>query len=108
MRCNGRWVRGFGGVAWLWLTLVGGAFAQVDLNTASQAELESLPGIGPAKALAILHYRRQQGPFKRIEALQRVPGIGPRTVERLRGDLVVHPPPSGKPASPVVKSPPAR
>lgn len=90
----------------LWPAL---ASAAVDLNRASQAELESLPGIGPAKAEAIMAYRRQHGSFRRIEDLQRVPGFGARTVERLRLDLKVVPVPAkGSPAAlppPVVTKP---
>lgn len=80
---------------WLWLLLLWAvsvsalAGAAVDLNRATQAELESLPGIGPAKAEAILAYRKRYGPFRRIEDLQRVPGFGPATVNRLRPDLRV-------------------
>ena len=76
---------------WFLLLWAVSAGAAVDLNRASQAELESLPGIGPAKAEAILAYRRQHGPFRRIEDLQRVSGFGPATVNRLRPDLRVGP-----------------
>ncbi len=91
----------------LWLLLLwlssGSALAgaAVDLNRASQAELESLPGIGPAKAEAILSYRRQHGPFRRIEDLQRVSGFGPATVNRLRSELRVGPPRAPVPQTPV-------
>ena len=56
----------------------------INVNSASQAELELLPGIGPAKAKLILEYRSKRGPFKRIEDLDAVKGIGPKTLERLR------------------------
>ncbi len=49
---------------------------KVDLNKASQRELESLPGIGPAYAERILAYRREKGPFRRKEDLMKVKGIG--------------------------------
>lgn len=62
--------------------------ARVDLNIATQAELESLPGIGPATATKILAYRAEHGPFATIEEIQNVSGIGPATFERLR-DLIV-------------------
>lgn len=54
--------------------------ALVNLNTATQAELETLPGIGPAKALEIIAAR----PFDSIEDLDRVPGIGATTLDELR------------------------
>ncbi len=55
---------------------------RIDLEWASAAWLEALPGIGPARAEAILH-ERDTRPFERIEDLERVPGIGPITRERL-------------------------
>jgi len=58
--------------------------ARVRVNSATQAELEMLPGIGPALAKRIIDHRRQNGPFKTVNALDAVPGIGPRTLERLR------------------------
>jgi len=66
-------------------------WAQVDINTATQSELESLPGIGPSKAKAILEYRRQHGPFQSVDELEKVKGIGRATVERLRPDIVAGP-----------------
>ncbi|MDX2176400.1 MAG: ComEA family DNA-binding protein [Candidatus Sumerlaeia bacterium] len=56
----------------------------IDVNTADQKLLETLPGIGPAKARAILDDRAAKGPFRSAEDLDRVSGIGPKTVERLR------------------------
>lgn len=67
------------------------AWAQVDINTATQSELESLPGIGPSKARAILEYRQQHGPFQSVDELAKVKGIGPATVERLRPEVVARP-----------------
>jgi competence protein ComEA len=57
----------------------------VTLNTASAQQLARLPAIGPTKARAIVDDRRRRGPFRRLEELTRVQGIGPATVERLRG-----------------------
>ncbi len=59
------------------------AWAEVNLNIASQAELESLPGIGPAKANAIIAFRSENGRFRSLADLDRVPGIGPATLANL-------------------------
>jgi len=59
----------------------------VDLNTATVAELEALPGIGPATAAAIVDDRERNGPFPSVDDLERVPGIGPAKLGALR-DLV--------------------
>jgi competence protein ComEA len=67
----------------------GTAFAAVNINTATQVELETLRGIGPAKAKAILDYRKNKGSFKSVEDLQNVSGIGPATVQKLRKDITV-------------------
>lgn len=57
---------------------------KVNINEASIEELETLPGIGPVKARAIVEYRRKRGGFKKVEELLEVPGIGPKTLEKLR------------------------
>ena len=59
----------------------------VDINTASQEELEGLPGIGPTLAQAIIAYREENGPFARIEDIVNVSGIGSATYEDLK-DLI--------------------
>jgi competence protein ComEA len=63
--------------------------AAVDINTASAAELETLPGIGPAKAAGIVDYRTEHGPFQSIEELANVQGISPAMVDDLRGLITV-------------------
>lgn len=57
---------------------------KVNLNTASQSELETLPGIGPSKALAIIDYRETNGGFKTIDDLKKIGGIGDKTFEKLK------------------------
>jgi competence protein ComEA len=57
----------------------------LDLNQASVAELEALPGIGPSLASAIVQYREQNGPFQSVEELLSVPGIGATRLAQLRG-----------------------
>ena len=59
--------------------------AAVNINTATQELLETLPGIGPTTAKAILDYRQDVGPFATIDDLLKVPGIGPTTLEELKG-----------------------
>ena len=61
----------------------------VNLNTASASELDALPGIGPARAAAILQEREARGPFASVDELSRVPGLGPAAIARLRDRLVV-------------------
>jgi competence protein ComEA len=62
---------------------------QTPLNSATLGDLEALPGIGPAKAAAILQYREQNGPFTAIEELARVPGFGAAAVARLRNRVSI-------------------
>ena len=57
---------------------------RIDLNTATAAELEVLPGIGPALAARIVEHRRVNGRFTSVDQLDDVKGIGPRTLEKLR------------------------
>ena len=63
----------------------------VNLNRAGAAELETLPGIGPVLAAAILRYRQDSGPFQTIDALENVPGIGPKTLQNLRPLITIAP-----------------
>jgi len=65
--------------------------APININRASQEELESLPGIGPVLAQAILAYRSEHGPFKSIEAIQDVSGIGPRKFAEIEALITVGP-----------------
>ena len=61
----------------------GGSGQPVDLNTASQAELEELPGVGPVMAGKILAWRTENGRFSRVEELQEIDGVGPKTYAKL-------------------------
>jgi len=63
----------------------------LDLNRASAADLEVLPGIGPARAAAIVA-ERERGDFESVNDLRAVPGIGPRTVAGLAGWVAVRSP----------------
>ena len=63
--------------------------AAVNLNTASQEELTSVPGIGEKKAAAILKYRKQYGHFKHVNDLVLVKGFGDKSVAKLKSKLSV-------------------
>ncbi len=56
----------------------------VDINRAEAWLLEALPGIGPTRAAAIVEYRSRHGPFRSIDDLASVPGIGPSVLEAIR------------------------
>lgn len=62
---------------------------RIDLNSADEAQLDLLPGIGPSLAQRIVEDRERFGPFGSIDNLQRVSGIGPRTIERFRPHVVI-------------------
>jgi competence protein ComEA len=63
--------------------------AIVNLNTASAADFEALPGIGAKMAARIVDYRQKNGPFKKIEDLMNVPGIGEKNFLKLKPQLTV-------------------
>ena len=62
---------------------------KVDLNSADETALTTLPGIGAAKAQAIIAYREENGTFKTIEELKNISGIGDKTFEKLKDSIVV-------------------
>ncbi len=61
----------------------------ININTASQAELETLPGIGPTRAQQILGFRQEHGAFSDISELLSVPGIGPSVYDQIKGLVTV-------------------
>ncbi len=66
-----------------------GASSQLDLNTATAADLDGLPGIGPVLAQRIVDHRSRHGPFTAVDQLDDVPGIGPATAAELAGLVAV-------------------
>lgn len=64
---------------------------RIDLNAAGVHELQLLPSVGPAIAARILAEREKHGPFASVDDLARVPGVGERTVRRLRDYSTVRP-----------------
>ena len=67
------------------------AFAALNINTATQSELEGVKGLGPAKAKAIIVYREANGNFKNMGELDNVKGFGKASIEKLKVDLSVEP-----------------
>jgi competence protein ComEA len=63
--------------------------AVVNINTASAAEFESLPGIGGKMAARIVEYRQKNGPFKKVEELMNVRGLGEKNFLKLKAQLTV-------------------
>lgn len=63
----------------------------ININTATLAELESLPNIGPTTAQNIINYRIQHGPFATIDMIMNVPGIGPATYDSIKNLITAGP-----------------
>ncbi len=63
----------------------------IDINTASQEVLDTLPGIGPSLAASIIAYRQEHGPFASVEEIQNVSGIGPAKFEKIKALITVAP-----------------
>ena len=68
-------------------------YAVVDLNTGTQSELETVKGLGPAKAKAIIEYRTKNGPFATVDDLDKVKGFGKASIDKIRTEVTV-----GKPS----------
>uniref|UniRef100_A0A7V3J9T1 Helix-hairpin-helix DNA-binding motif class 1 domain-containing protein n=1 Tax=candidate division CPR3 bacterium TaxID=2268181 RepID=A0A7V3J9T1_UNCC3 len=64
--------------------------SKINLNLASQKELEGLPGIGPTKAKAIIEYRRKNGNFGSKRDIMKVKGIGEKTYEKIKNLIEVN------------------
>ena len=63
----------------------------VNINTASAADLDALPGIGAKTAALIVEYRQKNGPFKKIEDLMNVRGVGEKNFLKLKPQITVGP-----------------
>ena len=85
---------------WVWLALAWSVpvLAAVDVNSASAQQLEAVKGIGPAKARAIVDYRSRNGPFKSLDDLSKVDGIGPKSLDILTPAVPRGTKPPSKPA----------
>jgi len=70
-------------------TMQEASFTAVSINTAPAAELEELPGVGPALAARVVQYRQEHGPFKRIEEFKDVKGIGDVLFDKLKDRLTL-------------------
>ena len=64
-------------------------FAAININTATQSELEAVRGLGPVKAKAIIDYREANGGFKTLADLDNVRGFGKASIEKLKGELTI-------------------
>ncbi|MDH5160195.1 helix-hairpin-helix domain-containing protein [Heyndrickxia oleronia] len=62
---------------------------KVNINSANKDQLQTIPGIGPSKADAIIEYREQKGEFKKIEDIKNVTGIGEKTYEKLKDSISI-------------------
>ncbi|WP_233189627.1 MULTISPECIES: helix-hairpin-helix domain-containing protein [unclassified Sporosarcina] len=64
--------------------------AKVNINTANESDFQTLPGIGPAKAMAIVQYREEHGPFSQLDGIKSVSGIGDKTFEKLEPLIILN------------------
>ncbi len=95
-------------IALLALLLTSPVWAAININTATEAELQTLSGIGPSKAKAIVQYRKQNGNFKTTADIKNVKGIGDGIFNKISAEINVSEPnanPTPKPATtPTAKS----
>ncbi len=71
------------------LLLVSIAFGAININKANSAQLQTINGIGPTKAAAIIKYRKTHGGFKSVDELVNVKGIGPKTVLKMKKQVSI-------------------
>jgi len=65
------------------------ATTKININNATATELEKLPGIGPKMAVQILDFREANGPFKSVEDLKQIKGVGPKKFEQIKSVVTV-------------------
>ena len=90
------------------LFLTSPVWASININTASEAELQTLSGIGPSKAKAIVEYRKQNGSFKTTADIKNVKGIGNGIFGKISPEISVtgtSTKPTPKPATPITTKP---
>jgi len=80
----------------------------INLNSASAAELQQVPGIGPSTADKILEMRKSYGAFKSVDDLLAIKGIGPKRLDKMRKYLTIGKTPQGKKASTSAQATPAK
>jgi len=73
----------------MWFAISGAALAAVNINTATKDELVTLKGVGEKRAQAIIDYRTKNGPFKTVDDLEKVPGIGPGLMKQIKSQISV-------------------
>ena len=73
----------------MWFAIYGIAMAAVNINNATKDELVSLKGVGEKRAQAIIDYRTKNGPFKTVDDLEKVPGIGPGIMKQIKSQISV-------------------
>jgi competence protein ComEA len=66
-----------------------GSSDKININNADESQLQEIPGIGPAKASAIIEYRESNGSFNTIEDIKNITGIGDKTFEKLKDSISV-------------------
>ena len=71
----------------IWFAISGVALAVVNINTATKEELTLLKGVGEKRAQEIINYRTKNGPFKTVDDLEKVPGIGPGIMKQIRSEV---------------------